>query len=233
MPVRRRAFSIGDDADFCKQRFLNSDFSHICRSKSVLKSRADLERLDRVARMVLAGDSQCFWFLSALLAQLKEDGYRPSNPSLFDKSITALSAALAAQTGVAASMSEYITSKRRESYLTHASFTLPDSLKRELLVAPGMDSQLFNQPLLTTAIENMKEDSLLSSTSSLASLSKAALKNKSQGSTSRYSSPLEAPCAGSSGFRKRSASPYSRGAKRGHGGMGAAPSSARGKVFRR
>ena len=171
---------------------------------------ADLERLDRVARMILAGDSQCFWFLSALLAQLKEDGYQPSNPTLFDKSISSLSAALAAQTGVAANMSEYITSKRRESYLSNASFTLPDSLKRELLVAPGTDSLLFNQLLLSTPIENMKEDSLLSSTSSLASLSKAALKTKSQGSTSRYSSPLEAPRAGSSGFRKRSASPYSR-----------------------
>ena len=122
LPVRQRAFSIGDDADFCKQRFLNSDFSRICRPKSVLKSRvasitlADLEQLDRVARMILAGDSQCFWFLSALLAQLKEDGYQPSNPSLFDKSITSLSAA---QTGVTANMSEYITSKRRESYLSH------------------------------------------------------------------------------------------------------------------
>ena len=75
LPVKRRALSIGDDPDFCKQRFLNSDFSRICRSKSVPKLRmasvslADLERLDRVARMVLAGDFQCFWFLSALIAQ--------------------------------------------------------------------------------------------------------------------------------------------------------------------
>ena len=74
LPVGRRAFSIGDDPDFCKQRYLNSNFSRIYQSKSVPKSRmasvslADLERLDRVARMVLAGDSQCFWLLSALLA---------------------------------------------------------------------------------------------------------------------------------------------------------------------
>ena len=101
LPSRCRSFSIGDEPDFCKQRFINSDFSRICRSKSVPKSRmasvslADLERLDRVARMVLAGDSQCFLFLSALLAQLKEDGYKPSNPSYFDKSIFYLSAVLA------------------------------------------------------------------------------------------------------------------------------------------
>ena len=115
LPLRRRAVSIGDDSDYCNKRFLNSDYSRICRSKSVPKSRSasinlsDLERLEHGARMILAGDSQCFWFLSALLAQLKDDGYRPSNPSLFDKSISALSAA---QTSVAANMSGYVTTKR-------------------------------------------------------------------------------------------------------------------------
>ena len=203
LPSRRRAFSIGDELDFCRQRFINSDFARICRSRSVAKSRmasvslADLERLDRVSRMNLAGDSQCFWFFSALLVQLKEDGYQPSNPSLFDKSISSLSAALATQTNATVCLSEFITTKRRESYLSHSSFTLPESLKRDLLVAPGTDSLLFNQPLLSSAIENMKEDSLLSSTSSLASISKAAIKSKSQGG----SCDLDAPRPGTSGFR--------------------------------
>ena len=88
LPLRRRAVSIGDDSDFCNQRFLNSDYSRICRSKSVPKSRAasiNLSDLERGARMILAGDSQHFWFLSALLARLKDDGYRPSNPSLFTR----------------------------------------------------------------------------------------------------------------------------------------------------
>ena len=100
-------------------------------------------------------------------------------------------------------------------------------------MAQGTGSLLFNQPLLSSAIENMKEDSLLSSTSSLASISKAAIKSKSQGGTGKYTSPLDAPRAGTSGFRKRSSSPYRRGSKRGRGGRGAAPSSSRGRGFRR
>ena len=201
LPSRRRSFSVGDEPDFCRQRFINSDFARICRSKSVSKSRmasvslADLERLDRVSRMVLAGDSQCFWFLSALLVQLKEDDCQPSNPSLFDKSISSLSSALATQTNVASCLSEFITAKRCESYLSHSSLTLPESLKRELLVALGTGSLLFSQPLLSSAIENMKEDSLLSSTSSLASISKAAIKSKSQGGSGKYTSPLDTPRA--------------------------------------
>ena len=46
------------------------------RNKTILKSRAssvslnDLEKLDRASRSILAGQSQSFWLLSSLLAQL-------------------------------------------------------------------------------------------------------------------------------------------------------------------
>ena len=100
-------------------------------------------------------------------------------------------------------------------------------------MAPGTDSLLFNQPLLSTAIENMKEDSLISSTTSLASISKAALKAKALGGSSKYTSPLATPRAVTSGFRKHAASPPGRSSKRGHGGRGTTPSSTRSKGFRR
>ena len=70
---------------------------------------------------------------------------------------------------------------------------------------------------MSTAIVNIKEDSLLSSTSSLATFSKAAVSDRSQGGTSRYNSPLDAPRAGSSFFRKRPSSSACRSAKRGRG----------------
>ena len=76
LPLRRRAVSIGDNSDFCDQRFLNSDYSRICSSKSVPKSGAasiNYLNLERGARMILAGDSQCFWFFFSLLAQLKDE----------------------------------------------------------------------------------------------------------------------------------------------------------------
>ena len=57
-------------------------------------------------------------------------------------SISTVSAALAAQTSVTAHMSEYVTTKRRESDLSHVLFTLPDDLKRELLVVLGTGSLL-------------------------------------------------------------------------------------------
>ena len=84
-------------------------------------------RLERGFRIVLAAEFQCLWLLSALLAQLKEDGYQPSDYSLFDENISSLSAALDVQTPVTGSFSDLINSKRRGSCLSHSSLTLADS----------------------------------------------------------------------------------------------------------
>ena len=241
VPLRRRTFHEGDQPDYCAARFLNPDFSRISKQKTIFKSRSssvslsDLEKLDRASRTILAGESQSFWLLSSLLAQLRDEGFKPADPALFDKNISTLSAALASQTALSAGVSDFITSKRRESYLAHTSCLIAESVKRDLLVAPGSGSFLFNQPLLEKVVTTVKEDSIISSTASLASLSRAASRGRSGVSgSSRYSSPLDFSCPGPSGYRKRSASP-SRGSanKRGRRGRGMIPSSGRGKGFRR
>ena len=133
--LRRKVFFVGDDQDFCNARFVNPGFAHISNSKTTLKTRlssitlSNLVKIECATRTALAGDSQCFWLLSFLLAQLKEDGFQPSDPALFDKNISALFAALASQTTMAASVTDLISSKRRESYLVHASCPTAESQK--------------------------------------------------------------------------------------------------------
>ena len=154
VPLKRKMFYVGDESDYCSACFLNPDFSHISKTKNILKTRAssvtlaDLEKLDRGSRTILGGDSQCFWLLSSLLSQLKDDGYKPPDPALFDKNISALSAALASQTTMAAGVLDFVAAKCRESYLAHASCPITESVKRDLLVSPGTSSFLFDQPLL-------------------------------------------------------------------------------------
>ena len=109
------------------------------------------------------------------MAQLRDDGYRPSDLALFDQNISSLSAALASQTMMAA---DFVSAKRCESYLAHAACPIAESVKQDLLVAPGTDSFLFDQLLHEKVVSHMKEDSLISSTVSLASLSKAASRGR-------------------------------------------------------
>ena len=164
---------------------------------------------------------------------------------MFDKNISALSATLALQTTMATGISDFVASKRRESYLAHASCPIAESVRRDLLVSPGTSTFLFDQPLLETflfdqpllekVVTAMKEDSIISSTASLASLSKVVSRGRSGSSGSDcYYSPLDFSLAGPSGYRKRSASP-ARGSsdKCGRRGRGMTPSSGKGKGFQK
>ena len=123
VPLRRRTFHVGDQPDFCAARFVNPDFSRISKHKTILRSRAssvtlsDLEKLDRASRSMLAGLSQNFWLLSSLLAQLRDEGYKPADPTLFDKNIATLSASLASQTALSAGVSEFVVAKRENPTL--------------------------------------------------------------------------------------------------------------------
>ena len=240
LPFKRKSTPVGDRPDFCVARYVNSDFSRIARQKTILKSRAssvslsDLEKLDRASRSLIAGQSQSFWLLPSLLAQLRDEEFKPADPNLFDKTITTLSASLASQTNLSSGISEFVTSKRRESYLAHTSCPVGESVKLELLVALGTDNLLFNQPLLEKVVNNIKEDSLISSTASLASISKAASCGRSGASGSgKYTSQLDFSRPTTSGYCKRSASPARGSNKRARRGRGMTPSSNRGKGFRR
>ena len=63
---------------------------------------------------------------------------------------------------VATGLTDFVTSKRRESYLAHASCPIAESQKCELFVAPGTGSLLFDQPMLEKIVLQLKEDSCIS-----------------------------------------------------------------------
>ena len=142
---------------------------------------------------------------------------------------------LANQTETAAAMSDFIVSKRRESYLGHVSLPISASQKRELLVTPGSGESLFVQDLVGKVSGQVKDDSFISSTLSLAKLArsqslgrgKSSSSSRTAGSSqgagsSGYSSPLDYSRAGpSSLYGKHSSSPSRHGdGKRGKGGRG-------------
>ena len=70
-------------------------------------------------------------------------------------------------------MSDFIVSKRRESYLGHASLPLSAAQKCELQVTLGSGTALFDQDLLEKACDQVKGDSFISSSLSLAKLARS------------------------------------------------------------
>ena len=233
IPLRRRAFPVADGPDYVAPRWLNPDFARLTQNKSISKSRAgtvsfsDMERLERTSRTVIGGFSQSYWLLSSLLSQLKQDGYRPSEPALFDKMSQSLSASMALQTSLVSGMTDFLVTKRRESFLSHVSVPLSAPQKREPQVASGSEDFLFDQELLEKTSGQVKEDSIISSNVSLSRLAHSGFKDKCSASDASSSFHAESLHSGSS-FGKRSCSP-TRGSsvKRFRGGRGKTPTSSR------
>ena len=70
-------FFVGDKPDYCNARYVNPDFAQISKHKTILKTRtssvnlADLERIERGSRTILAGDSQCLFRQNTYLRNKK------------------------------------------------------------------------------------------------------------------------------------------------------------------
>ena len=169
-------------------------------------SFSDMERLERTSRTIVGGFSQEYWLLSSLLSQLKQDGYRPSDPVLFDKTIQSLSASMALQTSLASSMTDFVVSKRRESFLSHVAVPMSAPQKHELQVASATGDFLFDQELLEKTSGQVKEDTIISSNISLSRLARSGFKDKRSASDAALSFRSESTQSGSS-FGKRSGSP--------------------------
>ena len=73
--------------------------------------------------------------MSGLLSQLMRDGFQPTDPTLFDSAISSLSSAISNQTQTASALTDFRISKRRESYLSHASLPLCSAEER---IAPSL-----------------------------------------------------------------------------------------------
>ena len=250
LPLKRRIFSDADDPEFTSPLMVNTDFSRLTGNKTIAKTRmgsvslVDLEKLEKCSLSLLEGNSCALWLMSALLSELNHDGFSPSDPTLFDKAVSSISSTLALQTSMAVAMSDFIVSKHQESHLAHVSLPISASQKRDLSISPGSNSSLFDQSLLEKVSGQVKEGSFILSSLSLAKFAGAKLDGKSKSSSSsssslaagysHYSSPLDYPHPGSSGFRKRFASPAcGGGGKRGCGGRGVSPFLAAHKGFRK
>ena len=102
-------------------------------------------------------------------------------------------------------MSQFVTSKRRESYLAHTSCPVGESVQRELLVAPGPDNLWLIQPLREKVVCTIKEALLLLSTAFLVSFSTAVSLGRSGVSgAGGYVSPLDFSRPTTSGSRNKS-----------------------------
>ena len=146
IPARARAYAMADDSIFTSSQPVNSAFAQLVGSRALGSRRwgsitfSEMERLERLFQGQLEVTSSSLWLMSGILAMLKRDGFQPSDPALFNSTLSSVSAALSRQARTAAAGSTFIRAKRRESLLAHTTLPVPETQKRDLTVTPGSSS---------------------------------------------------------------------------------------------
>ena len=116
--------------------------------------------MESVSRSLLDGISHSLWLLSGILSQLKQAGFSPPDPDLFNTNISSISTSLSSQARSAAALADFLQLKWRERYVAHTTLPLSQAQRHELLVSPGSASGLFEE-----ISSQVKEDSFISSLS--------------------------------------------------------------------
>ena len=121
---KHRLQSVADEPDFATPLAVNLDFSRLTENKTISNKclgTVSLEYMEGCAKALLEANSFFLWLMSGLLSQLKRGRVQAIGSDSVDSAISSLSCLLSNQMQTASALSNFLVSKRRESYLCHAS----------------------------------------------------------------------------------------------------------------
>ena len=109
LPKKNRKHSVADVPDFATAPPFNPDFSRLTDNKTVSSKRwgsitfLEMDHMECVSRSLLEGISQ-----SGILSQLKQAGFNPPDPSLFNTNISSVSTSISSQARSAAALADFL-----------------------------------------------------------------------------------------------------------------------------
>ena len=216
-PTLRSAAPINSSL-FCLVGILSS-------RRSISFSFDEAAKVKLLVKGQLDAHSMSFWLCSTFLHWLKELGFVPLDPALFEQLVQALSLSLVGLASSSAALTTYFQAKRRQGVLSRFSAHVGLHFRRDLASFSFARPDLFDEEVLARVIAVSREDTHLDTQLSLAKVFSFTLpvfcgarnsdrKASSGQSSAAVSSPVSTPRGrgrGStefrSGKRKASSSP--------------------------
>ena len=124
-------------------------------------------KVESLAKGLLDSHSISFWLFSAFLHWLKELGFVPPDPTLFEQLVQVLSLSLVGSVSSAA-LATYFQAKRWEGVLNHFCAHVGLHFRRDLASSSFSGPDLFNEEVLARVIAASREDTHLDAQLSLA-----------------------------------------------------------------
>ena len=193
--------------------------------RSLSFSFDEAAKVKSLARGLLDSHSMSFWLFSAFLHWLKELGFVPPDPAIFEQLVQALSLSLVGSVSSSAALATYFQAKQRDGVLSHFPAHVGFHFHRDLASSSFSGPDLFDEEVLARVIAASRETTHLDAQLSLAKVfslpvfrgARSSDRKASSGQNSAAAaSPVSAPRGrgrGSSesqnGKRKASSSPES------------------------
>ena len=121
---------------------------------------------EALSRQLLEAQSVSFWIFNAILNWLKQEGFQPSDASLFEELVQAFSPSMVGSTASLASMATFCRARRREA-LSHFSAHVGSHFRALLAASSFAGSNLFEDSVLDKVLAECREDPTVSATLAL------------------------------------------------------------------
>ena len=171
LPLRRRSYAVADKPELGKISSLNNSLPRLVEtvngSKNATLTVTDTAKVEGVAKHALETHSMSFWLFNALINWVKEEGFAPSEPILFDELVQAFSLSMVNTTTSVASLATFFKGKRREGILSHFPANIGKHFKDQLLASSFDGDELFEEEVLRRVLSESCEDSFLSANMAL------------------------------------------------------------------
>ena len=175
LPNKKRKYEPADVQGLATAPPLNHNIGrlmteHVPGKRSLCFSYDEASKVESLNRHQLEMINHSFWLLSTVLKLVKEGGFEPQDPSLFDALIYSLTLSIVNNLSVSSSLASYFQLKRREGYLSHFPLHVAPFFRQELLSSPLDSSVLFDPSVFDRIVREVKDDSSTSASVRIASL---------------------------------------------------------------
>ena len=136
--------------------------------RSLSLSFDETAKVESLAKGLLDSQSMSFWRFSALLHWLKELGFVPPDPALFEQLVQSLSLSFVGAASSSAVLATYFQAKHREGVLSHFPLHVGLHFRRDLASSSFSGPDLFDEEVLARIIAASRENSHLDAQLSVA-----------------------------------------------------------------
>ena len=115
-----------------------------------------------MAKHAIETQSVAFWAFNAVIQWLKEEGFTPVEPFIFDELIQSFSLSMVNSTSSLASLATFLKAKRREAILSHFPANVGKHFRTQLQASSFKGEFLFDEEVLQRVLAKSREDSAVS-----------------------------------------------------------------------